>query len=99
MTAASASAARFGRAASRVPDLVFRLGTGGFAWAWWRSSVWSRSSSSELDARSSSKFGLSFLTGTTWDPVAAIYGALPFIVGYAGLVADRDSSSPRRSAS
>ncbi len=26
-------------------------------------------------------FGLDFLTGTTWDPVAAIYGALPFIVG------------------
>ncbi len=28
-----------------------------------------------------STFGLSFLTGTTWDPVAGIYGALPFIVG------------------
>ena len=26
-------------------------------------------------------FGLSFVTGTTWDPVAGIYGALPFIVG------------------
>jgi phosphate transport system permease protein len=26
-------------------------------------------------------FGLDFITGTTWDPVAAIYGALPFIVG------------------
>ena len=26
-------------------------------------------------------FGLSFITGTTWDPVAGIYGALPFIVG------------------
>lgn len=26
-------------------------------------------------------FGLSFVTGTNWDPVAAIYGALPFIVG------------------
>jgi phosphate transport system permease protein len=26
-------------------------------------------------------FGLTFITGTTWDPVAAVYGALPFIVG------------------
>ena len=26
-------------------------------------------------------FGLDFVTGTTWDPVAGIYGALPFIVG------------------
>ena len=26
-------------------------------------------------------FGLDFITGTTWDPVAAVYGALPFIVG------------------
>ena len=27
------------------------------------------------------KFGWSFLTGTTWDPVAGQYGALPFIYG------------------
>jgi len=26
-------------------------------------------------------FGLSFITGMDWDPVAGIYGALPFIVG------------------
>jgi len=26
-------------------------------------------------------FGLSFITGQVWDPVAGIYGALPFIVG------------------
>jgi phosphate transport system permease protein len=26
-------------------------------------------------------FGLDFVTGQTWDPVAGIYGALPFIVG------------------
>jgi len=26
-------------------------------------------------------FGLSFITGTTWDPVHAKYGALPFIIG------------------
>jgi phosphate transport system permease protein len=27
------------------------------------------------------KFGLDFVTGQTWDPVAGIFGALPFIVG------------------
>ena len=26
-------------------------------------------------------FGLGFITGLTWDPVASIYGALPYIVG------------------
>jgi len=26
-------------------------------------------------------FGLGFVTGQTWDPVAGVYGALPFIVG------------------
>ena len=26
-------------------------------------------------------FGLGFVTGTTWDPVAGIYGALPYVVG------------------
>lgn len=26
-------------------------------------------------------FGLSFVTGQTWDPVAAVYGAFPFMVG------------------
>jgi phosphate transport system permease protein len=26
-------------------------------------------------------FGTQFLTGTTWDPVAGVYGALPYIVG------------------
>ncbi len=26
-------------------------------------------------------FGLGFITATTWDPVAAVYGALPYIVG------------------
>ena len=35
-------------------------------------------------------FGVAdFVTGTTWDPVAAIYGALPFIVGTIALVAPR----------
>jgi phosphate transport system permease protein len=30
-----------------------------------------------------SKYGLSFLTGTVWDPVKGVFGALPFIYGTA----------------
>ena len=30
---------------------------------------------------SRAKFGLSFLTGQTWDPIAGHYGALPFVFG------------------
>jgi phosphate transport system permease protein len=81
MTANARGAARFGRGTSRLPDLVFRLGTGGFAWAFvvllGLLGVLLALNSGDVFA----KFGLSFLTGTTWDPVAAIYGALPFIVG------------------
>jgi phosphate transport system permease protein len=81
MTAVPNSEARFGRGASRIPDLVFRFGTGGFAWA----VVAILALVGLLLAISSSEtfstFGLGFLTGTTWDPIAAVYGALPFIVG------------------
>lgn len=36
-----------------------------------------------------SKFGWGFLSGTTWDPVSEVYGALPFIIGtlYSSLLA------------
>jgi phosphate transport system permease protein len=81
MTAATAAAARFGKAASRVPDLVFRTASGGLAWA----TVAVLGLLGVLLVLNSQealgKFGLSFLTGTTWDPIAAIYGALPFIIG------------------
>jgi phosphate transport system permease protein len=81
MTAPSASAARFGRAASRVPDLVFRLGTGGFAWVVVGIVVLVGLLLAATSTQVFEKFGLSFLTGSTWDPVASLYGALPFIVG------------------
>jgi phosphate transport system permease protein len=32
-------------------------------------------------AQAFATFGLGFVTGTNWDPVAGIYGALPYIVG------------------
>jgi phosphate transport system permease protein len=74
-------AARFGRAASRIPDLVFRLGTGGFAWAVVAILALVGLLLAVSSSEAFSKFGASFLTGTTWDPIAAVYGALPFIVG------------------
>src|SRR5437899_3366897 len=80
-TATSAATARFGKAASRLPDLVFRTGSGGLAWA----TVAILGLLAVLlvlnAAEALSRFGLSFLSGTTWDPIAGIYGALPFIVG------------------
>ena len=64
-----------------MPDLLFRSASGVFAWVivavLGLLAVLLYLNSNEAF----SKFGLSFLTGTTWDPIAGIYGALPFIVG------------------
>ena len=80
-SAATTAAARFGRAASRVPDLVFRTSSGGLAWL----TVGILGLLGVLLLLNSRQaletFGISFVTGTTWDPIAGIYGALPFIVG------------------
>jgi phosphate transport system permease protein len=84
VTASTRSAARFGRAASRVPDLAFRAATGSLAWL----VVGTLGLLAVLlvlnGGQAFSTFGLSFLTGTTWDPIASVYGALPFIVGTLG---------------
>jgi phosphate transport system permease protein len=64
-----------------VPDLVFRLGTGGFAWVVVGIVALVGILLTATSTQVFAKFGLSFLTGSTWDPVAAVYGALPFIVG------------------
>ena len=85
MTSASAAvAARFGRAASRLPDRVFRVTSGGLGWA----TVGILGLLAVLLAVNSGEalgtFGLGFVTGTTWDPIAGVYGALPFIIGTIG---------------
>ena len=83
-TAATTAAARFGRAASRLPDLVFRSGSGVLAWAT-VAILCLLAVLLVLNARQAlGTFGISFVTGTTWDPIAGIYGALPFIVGTIG---------------
>lgn len=81
MTATPANAPRFGRATNRLPDLVFRLGSGGFAWIVVAIVVLVGILLAASSSEAFQTFGLSFLTGTVWDPVAQIYGALPFIVG------------------
>jgi phosphate transport system permease protein len=73
--------ARFGRGTSRVPDLGFRGVTGVFAWLALVILVGLVVMLATNGAQAFSRFGLNFLTGTTWDPVAAIFGALPFIFG------------------
>jgi phosphate transport system permease protein len=64
-----------------VPDLVFRLGTGGFAWVVVGIVILVGILLAATSSQVFQKFGLSFLTGSTWDPVAGVYGALPFIIG------------------
>jgi phosphate transport system permease protein len=73
--------ARIGRAGSRLPDRAFRLLSGGFGWAIVAILVLVALLLALNSGPVFAKFGISFLTGTTWDPVAAVYGALPFIVG------------------
>jgi phosphate transport system permease protein len=83
MTTAAQTAAteRFGKAASRVPDLLFRTASGTLAWVI-VAVLGLLAVLLVLNSREAlAKFGLGFLTGTTWDPIAGIYGALPFIVG------------------
>src|SRR5262245_35449061 len=81
MTTATPAIDRFGKAASRVPDLIFRSASGGFAWIvvailGLLAVLLVLNSTEAL-----SKFGTDFLTGTDWNPVQGLYGALPFIVG------------------
>jgi len=80
----ASAVSRFGRSVSRAPDLAFRLATGGAAWLLVALLglllVLLVLNSREALAR----FGLGFLTGTEWNPVAGLYGALPFIVGTLG---------------
>jgi len=81
LTQAGVAAARFGRAASRFPDLVFRSSSRALAWLT-VAVLGLLGVLLFLNSREAlEKFGLGFITGTTWDPIAGIYGALPFIVG------------------
>jgi phosphate transport system permease protein len=84
MTTAPPPTSRFSRPGSRLPDLGFKLGTGVFAWLAVGLVVAVGLMLALNGSEAISTFGLGFLGGTTWDPIADIYGALPFIVGTIG---------------
>ncbi len=80
--------ARPSRSDFRV-DLGFRLGTGAFAVLVCLIVVGIGIVLAFQSQLSITKFGFSFWKGTTWDPVAGEFGALPFIWGtlYSSLIA------------
>jgi phosphate transport system permease protein len=79
-TAASA-ARRLGEAGSRLPDLGFRGVTGAFGWLALVILIGLVAMLVVNGLQAFQAVGLGFLTGTTWDPVAGIFGAAPFIIG------------------
>ena len=84
MTSVPAPGSRFSRGGSRLPDLGFRIGTGAFAWLVVGLIVAVAALLVVNGGQALSRFGLGFLTGTEWDPIAGVYGALPFIIGTLG---------------
>jgi len=66
---------------TRGDDRSFRLFTGAVAGLILLTVVGLAFELSRQSALSIAKFGLKFWTGTTWDPVAGNFGALPFIWG------------------
>ena len=70
-----------GGSTGRLPDRIMRAGSGLFAVGVVVLVVAIGVMLAVSSQLTWATFGLSFITGTDWDPVASIYGALPFIVG------------------
>jgi phosphate transport system permease protein len=66
---------------SRLPDLIFRSGSRLLAWVVPAALALLALQLTINGSHAFQTFGWAFVTGTTWDPVASIYGALPYIVG------------------
>ena len=81
MTASTGRPSFRGRQSSRIPDRLFRGTSGVFAVLIVIVLVAVGILLTASSLQTWGAFGLGFLTGITWDPVAGIYGALPFIVG------------------
>jgi phosphate transport system permease protein len=77
----TASITSEGRPLSRLPERLFRGGTGIVAWAIAAILVLLAVLLVLNAAEVFRRFGIGFVTGAAWDPVAGVYGALPFIVG------------------
>ncbi len=69
------------RRGARLPDRVFRNGTRVLWWAVVGILLLIGIQMAVSGSLAFSRFGLGFITGTTWDPVKDIYGALPYIFG------------------
>ena len=72
---------RAGGRTYRLPDRVFRSGSGLFGATVVVILVVLGVQLAVNGGQAFGAFGTRFLTGSTWDPVAGIYGALPYIVG------------------
>jgi phosphate transport system permease protein len=78
---AQTGADRYAHGGSRVPDILFRGGTRLLAWLVVGILALLAIQLISNGALAFRTFGLNFVTGTVWDPVKGIYGALPYIVG------------------
>ena len=72
---------RYAHGTSRIPDIAFRSVTRLLAWLVVGILVLLTVQLAANGALAFRTFGLNFVTGTVWDPVKSIYGALPYIVG------------------
>src|SRR5712691_631061 len=81
MAAPSAAPRRLTSRSGGLPDRLFRSASGlaaiGVTFLIIAIGVMLALNSTEAFGR----FGLSFITNTVWDPVAEVFGALPYIVG------------------
>jgi phosphate transport system permease protein len=73
--------ASFTGRSTKGPDRAFRGGTRILGWLIVGVLILIASQLTAYGRLAFETFGLGFVTGTTWDPVRNIYGALPFIVG------------------
>jgi len=81
LTSLSSPRLRRAAGASRLLDRLFPFGTGALAFSAIALLVLIGLLLAWNSRLALGTFGIDFLTGVTWDPVHAIYGALPYIVG------------------
>ena len=67
--------------AAHLPDRLFRYGTRVLGWVIVAVLVLLGVQLAASGSLAFSTFGPAFITGTTWDPVKDVYGALPYIFG------------------
>ncbi|MEO8208839.1 MAG: phosphate ABC transporter permease subunit PstC [Chloroflexota bacterium] len=81
MTATTPPTLQGASRSAELPDRVFRTGTRVLAWLVVGLLVLIGLQLAINGAQAFETFGLGFITGTTWDPVRSIYGALPYVFG------------------